>query len=283
VGTFQNNSKIGQSLYYVLLIGFGLVMLYPLIWLLFASVKPSNEIFSTINLWPSKFIFSSYWNGWKGAGQTGFAQFTFNSFSLVVPVVLFTLISSLVVAYGFARFDFFLKKTFFYLMIAMLMLPSSVIIIPRYLLFRDLGWINTYLPFIVPAMFATSSFFIFMLIQFFRGLPRELDESATIDGCSSFKILLYILMPLCKPAIISAAIFQFIWTWNDFFDQLIYINSVTKYTVSLGLRMSLDNSQQVEWNQLLAMSIIAILPCVIVFFMSQKYFVEGIATTGMKG
>jgi oligogalacturonide transport system permease protein len=283
MNALQKHVKVGKLLYYALLIGFGFVMLYPLIWLLFASVKPSNEIFASTNLWPSEFIFSTYWNGWKGAGRTGFAQFTFNSFTLVVPVVLFTLVSSLLVAYGFARFDFFLKKTFFYLMIAMLMLPSSVIIIPRYLLFRDLGWINTYLPFIVPAMCATSSFFIFMFIQFFRGLPRELDESATIDGCSSLKILMYILMPLCKPAIISAAIFQFIWTWNDFFDQLIYINSVTKYTVSLGLRMSLDTSQHVEWNQLLAMSIIAILPCVIVFFMSQKYFVEGIATTGMKG
>jgi oligogalacturonide transport system permease protein len=283
MGGLRTHAKVGRLLYYALLIGFGLVMLYPLIWLLFASVKPSNEIFSTINLWPSKFIFSTYLTGWKGNGQIGFAEFTFNSFKLVVPVVLFTLISSLLVSYGFARFDFFMKKTFFYLMIAMLMLPSSVIIIPRYLLFRDLGWINTYLPFIVPAMFATSSFFVFMFIQFFRGLPRELDESAKIDGCSSLKILLYILMPLCKPAIISAAIFQFIWTWNDFFDQLIYINSVSKFTVSLGLRMSLDTSQQVEWNQLLAMSIVAILPCVIVFFVSQKYFVEGIATTGMKG
>ncbi|TBL81541.1 carbohydrate ABC transporter permease [Paenibacillus thalictri] len=275
--------RIRNVLYYMFLVAFGLVMLYPLLWLLLASVKPSNEIFASAKLWPSQFVFSSYVKGWVGTGQMGFADFTLNSFMLVVPVVVFTLISSLLVAYGFARFTFPLKKLFFYAMISVLMLPGSVVIIPRYLLFRDLGWINTYLPFIVPALFATSSFFVFMFIQFFRGLPKELDESAIIDGCGSLKILLYILMPLCKPAIISATIFQFIWTWNDFFDQLIYINSVTKYTVSLGLRMSLDTSTHVEWNQLLAMSIIAILPCVIVFFVSQKYFVEGIATTGLKG
>ncbi|MFB9278713.1 carbohydrate ABC transporter permease [Cohnella cellulosilytica] len=277
------NRRIGPPLYYVFLCCFGLIMLYPLIWLLLASVKPSHEIFAGTGLWPSEFVFSSYWTGWKSAGQVGFETFTLNSLRLVIPVVAFTLISSLTVAYGFARFNFVMKKTFFGLMIIMLMLPSSVIIIPRYLLFRDLGWINTYLPFIVPAIFATSSFFIFMFIQFFRGLPRELDESAKVDGYGSLRILIYILMPLCKPVIISGAIFQFIWTWNDFFDQLIYINSVSKFTVSLGLRMSLDTSQYVEWNQLLAMSIVAILPCVIVFFMAQKYFVEGISTTGMKG
>jgi oligogalacturonide transport system permease protein len=277
------NRIIGTTLYYILVVAFCLLWVYPLVWLVFAALKPSNEIFSSLRLLPSKFMFSSFVQGWKGAGRIGFGTFTLNSFRLVVPVVVFTIVSSMLVAYGFARFRFPGTKVLFYVMISTMMLPSSVIIIPRYLLFRTFGWINTYLPFTIPALFATSAFFIFMFIQFLRGIPRELDESATIDGCNSFRILWSILLPLCTPAIVSAIVFQFIWTWNDFFNQLIYINSVAKYTVSLGLRISLDVTSYFEWNQILAMSVIAIIPCVIVFFVSQRYFVEGISTTGLKG
>jgi oligogalacturonide transport system permease protein len=269
--------------WYIVVVVFCAAWVYPLVWLVFASVKPSNEIFSSLRLLPSEFVFSSFVQGWRGAGRVGFGTFTLNSFRLVVPVVVFTIVSSMLVAYGFARFSFPGKKAMFYVMISTMMLPASVIIIPRYLLFRTFGWINTYRPFTVPALFATSAFFVFMFIQFFRGIPRELDESATIDGCTSFRILWSILTPLCKPAIVSAVVFQFIWTWNDFFNQLIYINSVSKYTVSLGLRISMDVTSYFEWNQILAMSVIAMIPCVIVFFVSQRYFVEGIATTGIKG
>jgi oligogalacturonide transport system permease protein len=272
-----------RTVQYTFLIALCYVLIYPLLWLFFASVKPSNEIFASAGLWPSKFDFSSYLLGWKGIGTIGFSTFMVNSFELVIPVVFFTIISSMMVAYGFARFDFRFKKILFYLMIAVMMLPSSVIIIPRYLLFRKFGWINTYLPFIIPSIFACSSFFIYLFVQFLRGIPKELDESAKIDGCNSFKILVYILMPLCKPAMISAIVFQFIWTWNDFFNQLIYINSVNKYTVALGLRMSYDVTSNINWNQIMAMSIVAILPCIVVFFLAQRYFVEGIATTGLKG
>jgi oligogalacturonide transport system permease protein len=274
---------VGTALYYILVAVFCALWIYPLVWLVFAAMKPSNEIFSSLRLLPSKFIFSSFVQGWKGSGRIGFGTFTLNSFRLVAPVVVFTIVSSMLVAYGFARFRFPGVKALFYVMIATMMLPSSVIIIPRYLLFRTFGWINSYLPFTIPALFATSAFFVFMFIQFFRGIPRELDESATIDGCNSFRILWSIMVPLCTPAIVSAVVFQFIWTWNDFFNQLIYINSVAKYTVSLGLRISLDVTSYFEWNQILAMSVIAIIPCVIVFFFSQRYFVEGIATTGLKG
>jgi oligogalacturonide transport system permease protein len=169
-------------------------------------------------------------------------------------------------------------------MISTLMLPNTVVVIPRYLIFRNLDWLDTYWPFIVPAAFGCFPFFIFMLVQFFRGLPRELDESAVMDGCSPPTILFRILLPLCKPALISAALFQFIWTWNDFFNQLIFINSVKKFPLSLALRMSIDSTGgTVEWNQIMAMSVLAIVPPVLIFFFSQKYFVEGIATTGIKG
>lgn len=272
-----------KTIMYLLLSAFGLFMIYPLIWLFFSAFKPNNEIFGSVDLLPKNVVWDAFYNGWKGSGQFSFGVFFVNTFELVIPVVAFTLISSTLVAYGFARFKFPLKKILFTLMISTLMLPNAVIIIPRYILFKNFDWLNSYLPFTIPALFACYPFFIFMLVQFFRGLPRDLDESATIDGCNSFTILVRILLPLCKPALFSAGIFQFIWTWNDFFNSMIYINSVKKYTVALGLRMSLDTTTAANWNEIMAMSVIAIIPCVLIFFFAQKYFVEGIATTGIKG
>jgi oligogalacturonide transport system permease protein len=264
------------------LASFGLIMVYPLLWLFTASFKSNAEIFSSLHLLPSRMTWEPYVQGWNGIGQYGFSLFFFNSFRLVLPVVLFTIMSSLLVAYGFARFRFPFKRVLFTIMLSTLMLPETVIIIPRYILFRDLGWLNSYLPFIIPVIFACTPFFIFMMVQFLRGIPKELDESAFIDGCTTFRILISILIPLCKPVIFAAGIFQFIWTWNDFFNPLIYINSVYKFTVALGLRMALDLKDAVGWNKIMAMSVVAIVPCVLVFFFSQKYFVEGITTTGMK-
>lgn len=168
-------------------------------------------------------------------------------------------------------------------MISTLMLPNSVIIIPRYLIFNKLGLLNTYWPFYLPAAFACFPFFIFMIIQFLRGVPRELDEAAYIDGCSSMRLYFKILLPLIKPALFSAGLFQFMWTWNDFFNTLIYISSVKKFPVSLGLRASLDTASQVQWDKVMSMSLISILPLIVLFFFAQKYFVEGISTTGLKG
>ncbi|MDI9483664.1 MAG: carbohydrate ABC transporter permease [Bacillota bacterium] len=274
--------KTNKFFTYFVLVFVGFAMIFPLIWLISASLKPNNEIFGTLSLVPSKFMWNSYTEGWKGSGQFTFGVFFINTLKLVVPTVICTLISSVIVAYGFARFEFPLKKILFMFMLSTLMLPNAVIIIPRYILFNSLDWLDSYLPFIIPAIFATNSFFIFMLVQFLRGIPKELDESAVIDGCNSFMILARILLPLSKPALFSAAIFQFIWTWNDFFNVLIYVNSIKKYTVSLGLRMALDIQAAVNWNQVMAMSVVAIVPPVLVFFFSQKHFVEGIATTGIK-
>jgi len=268
----------------LLLIALGLVMVYPLIWLFFASFKTNADLFGSVRLWPSNIVWDSYSKGWTSTGQFTYATFFGNTFLLVVPSVFFTVLSSFLVGYGFARFKFPLKQLLFTLMISTLMLPQTVILIPRYLIFRNLGWLDSYWPFIVPAIFACYPFFIFMMIQFFRGIPRELDESAMIDGCSPPGILFRILMPLCIPAIVSATIFQFIWQWNDFFNQMVFINSVNKYTISLALRMAIDSTGGgMEWNQLLAMSILSILPMMIVFFLAQRHFVEGIATTGIKG
>lgn len=272
-----------QMLTLVLLALFGLIFLYPLLWLVSASFKPNSEIFASLSLWPSVRVTEAYVEGWRGLGKYGFDAFFKNTLVLTLPTVVLTVLSSTLVAYGFARFRFPGKKMLFALMLSTLMLPDSVLLIPRYLLFRELNWLNTYLPFYVPALLAVHAFFIFLLVQFFRGLPRELDEAAYIDGCSSFGILARILIPLSGPALISAALFQFIWTWNDFFNALIFINSVSKFPVSLGLRMALDNEGAVHWNRVMAMSVLTIIPCVAVFFMAQKYFVEGISTTGLKG
>ena len=268
---------------YFLIILLGFIMVYPLLWIIASSFKPNEEIFASFSLMPHKFIWDSYSRGWIGVGQQTYSLFFFNTFKLVIPTVFFTLFSSVLVAYGFTRFNFPLKKFLFALMLAMLMLPKTVIIIPRYMLFRNFHWLDSYLPFYIPALFATQSFFIFMLVQFLRGIPRELDESAVIDGCNSWQILYKILLPLLKPALFSVTIFEFIWSWNDFFNPLIYISSVTKYPLSLGLQISLDLGVAIKWDQIMAMSVVTMIPPILVFFFTQKYFVEGVATTGLKG
>ena len=168
-------------------------------------------------------------------------------------------------------------------MISSLMLPNEIIMIPRYILFNRLGWLNTYTPFHIPALFATYSFFIFMLIQFIRGIPRELDESAIVDGCSSFSIMLRIILPLTKTALFSAGILQFVWRWNEFLNPLLYISSVSKYPLALALRMTIDATDAVYWNQIMAMCLLSLAPPLLLFAFAQKYFIEGIATTGLKG
>jgi oligogalacturonide transport system permease protein len=277
--------KLKKNLWaYILLAVLSVVMVYPLVWLIFGSFKSNSELFASVSLLPQKFSFDSYVQGWQGIGYETYTRFFINTFEMVLPTVIFTVISSTLVAYGFARFNFPLKKVLFPLMISTMMLPQTVIIIPRYILFRKLGWLDTYLPFIVPAILACYPFFIFMMIQFFRGIPKELDEAATIDGCNPFTILIRVMLPLATPALFSAAIFQFIWTWNDFFNSLIFINSVDKYPISLALRIAIDSTGgTVAWNQVLAMSVLAILPPLLIFFFGQRYFVEGIATTGLKG
>ncbi|BFT72529.1 carbohydrate ABC transporter permease [Paenibacillus sp. P36] len=278
------SAMLRKAIKHIALLLLGWLMIYPLIWLFMSSFKTNADLFGTLNLWPSKFVWDSYVKGWAGTGQYTYTTFFYNTFLLVIPTVVLTVLSSVLVAYGFARFKFPLRNLMFVLMISTLMLPHTVIIIPRYLIFRNMGWLDSFFPFIVPAAFGCFPFFIFMMVQFIRGLPKELDESAVMDGCNPPTILFRILLPLCMPAMISAAIFQFIWTWNDFFNPLIFINSVKKFPISLALRMTIDSTGgTIEWNQIMAMAVLAILPPVLVFFFSQKYFVEGIATTGIKG
>ncbi len=281
--TRKTKKTIHEIIMYIVLIVIGIIMIYPLIWMFFASFKSNEEIYGSISLLPQSYSWEAFVDGWKGIGENTYATFFLNSFLLVVPTTLLTVLSSMLVAYGFARFEFKGKKLAFTLLLSTLMLPNAILIIPRYSIFRTLNVLDSYWPFYLLSIFACYPFFTYMIIQFLRGIPRELDESAYIDGCGTFRTLTSILLPLLKPALFSAGLFQFLWTYNDYFNSLIYVNSVKKYTVSLALRLSLDSESVVVWKNVMAMSCLSVLPVVILFFLAQKYFVEGIATTGLKG
>lgn len=273
-----------RFLLYAFLIALAFVMLYPLVWMVACSFKTNEEIFTSANLFTNNSTgWDAYINGWRGNGRYTYTTFFTNTFLMVVPTVALTLVSSVLTAFGFARFKFKGKKLLFSLVIGTLLLPHEVLIVPRYILFNRFGWLNTYSPFYIPAALATYSFFIFMLIQFIRSIPFELDEAAYIDGCNSFWVLTHVVVPLSKPALFSVVIFQFVWRWNDFFNSLLFINSVSKYPVSLALRMSIEAGEAIAWNKNMALSLICMIPPVIVYVLAQRYFVEGISTSGLKG
>lgn len=279
----MKNTTIKTAAVYACLGTFGFLMLFPVIWMFFACFKSNHEIFGSLSLLPENWSPESFIKGWKTTGTYTYAKYFINTFALVVPTTLLTLVSCSLVAYGFARFDFPGNQFLFMILITTLMLPNAVIIIPRYALFHKLGWLDTYMTFYAPAATGCYPFFVFMMVQFLRGLPRDLDESAYIDGCGPFQCFIQILLPLLKPALFSAGLFQFLWTWNDFFNTNIYINTVAKFPLSLALRISIDVTSNIQWNQVMAMALVSILPLILLFFAAQKYFVEGIATTGMKG
>lgn len=280
----RRRNLISAVIRYGILTAVALVMIYPILWLVGATFKTNNEIFTTVGFIPKRIDFTPYIEGWKTRTQFTFTTFFLNTFQYVIPKILFCLISSTLVAYGFARFQFPFKKFFFSLLMATMFLPAVVTRIPLYLLWKNLGLLDTYVPLVAPTIFANEPFFVFMLIQFLRSIPTYLDEAATVDGCNSFEILIRILLPALKPAIVSCTIFQFIWSFNDFLGPLIYVTTLSKYPVALALKMSIDQSSGiVEWNQILAMSFLALLPALILFFAAQKYFVEGITSTGAKG
>ncbi|QOV19179.1 carbohydrate ABC transporter permease [Blautia liquoris] len=282
----HHKKKIRWSTFfrYVLLTVIAFLMLYPIIWLLGASFKSNAEIFSSIGFWPKHFKFDAYVNGWKTGTEFTFGTYFINSFKIVIPKVIFTLISCSLTAYGFARFEFPYKNVLFGFVIATLFLPAVVTRIPMYILWKNLDLLDTYVPLIANTIFAQEPFFVFMMVQFMRGIPREYDEAAIIDGCNSFQVLIKILLPILKPALVNVTLFQFLWSINDFLTPLIYISSVEKYPISIALKMAMDTSGGVTpWNQIIAMSIIGLLPSIILFFLGSKQFMDGIQAGGIKG
>ena len=268
---------------YAVIAVLGIALLFPILYMFMASFKTNAEIFGSTKILPETFTLDYYIRGWQGNSQFSYWRFFANTFILVIPTVFFTLISCTVVAYGFARFKFRFKKLLFAVLLATMMLPNTVIIIPRYLLFNKFHWIDSYLPFYIPALLGCYPFFTYQLVQFMRGIPRELDEAAYIDGCGTFRTLVSIMAPLLKPALFSAGLLQFIWTYNDYFNTLIYVNSTSKFPVSLAMRMTLDAESVVEWGKVMAMACLVVLPLIVLFFSAQKYFVEGITTHSVKG
>jgi oligogalacturonide transport system permease protein len=261
------------------------IMIYPLLWLFGASFKSNSEIFSSIWFMPDSFDFTAYKNGWKTSTPYTMGHFFLNTFSIVISKTILAVVSSVIVSYGFARFDFPLKKFFFVLLNAAMFMPVAVTIPPMINIWQyafGINFMDTYVPLILPSAFACEGTFVLILIQFFRNVPKELDESARIDGCGTLRLLVSVLVPCIKPAIISIAVFNFLWTMNDFFSPLIYIHSIKKYTLSLALRLSVDNTGQgYEQNKIIAMSLIGLIPSVSVFALVQKKFVSGITAGGL--
>jgi multiple sugar transport system permease protein len=263
------------------LVALCLLMLYPLIWLLVSSFKPTDLIFRDVSLIPSDVDWTNYSQGWN-ALQYPFGRYLLNSAVIVLGSLLGNLVSCSMAAYAFARLEFRGRRLWFAIMLGSIMLPIHVIIVPQYILFARLDWINTFLPLIVPKLLATDAFFIFLMVQFFRGIPRELDEAARLDGCGHGRIYLRIMLPLSLPALATTAIFTFIWTWNDFFSQLIFLTRPDMYTAPVALRTFLDSTGASSWGPMFAMSIVSLVPVFLAFLFGQKYLVKGIATTGIK-
>ncbi|MEH7117329.1 carbohydrate ABC transporter permease [Neobacillus vireti] len=269
--------------YHILVGGFAILMLYPVIWLLMSSFKESNAIFVTAkSLIPDPFILDNFAEGWKGIGGNSFGVFIKNTAVLVIVTLIGQVISSSLIAFGFARLEFKGKALWFGLMMVTLMLPYEVVMVPQYIIFSKLGWLNSIKPIAVPAYFG-HPFFIFLLVQFIRTIPRELDEAATIDGCNTFNIFYKIILPLIKPALATAAIFSFYWTWDSLLGPVLYLNSPAKYTVSMALNMFLSNETVSNWGAMFAMSVVTLVPVFAIFFIFQRYVVEGISTSGLKG
>ena len=280
----KTKRKIGKIFYHVIVCGLGLVMIYPLVWMVMSSFKETHTIFLTAGqLIPEKFVLSNYINGWKGFAKITFATFFKNSLFIAVVATMGTVFSSALVAYGLARCRFFGRRALFVAMLLSMMLPAQVLMIPQYLWYQKLGWVGSYRPLILPYCFAIQGFFVYMMINFIDGIPRELDEAAKIDGCSYYGIFSRIIMPLISPALITASIFSFMWRWDDFLSALLYINESAKYPVSLALKLFCDPGSSSDYGAMFAMATLSILPAVIIFICLQKYLVEGISTSGLKG
>ena len=282
-----NKSKgVVTFISYAVLIIVGIIMIYPLLWMVSATFKSNAEIFTNMGLIPQNPTLDGYSNAMKSyGGNINIIQAIFNTFKIVIPKVIFTVASATIVAYGFGRYNFKGKNIMFSLMISTLFLPQVVLNVPQYTLFTKLGWVNSplYLPLIVPTLFAVDTYFVFMLIQFLRNVPKDLDEAAKIDGCNDWRILTKVIVPMLKPAMVSCALFQFMWSSNDFMGPLLYVKTPANLPATIFVKLSMDADAGFDWNRILALSLISIIPSLIVFFAAQRQFVDGISAGGVKG
>ena len=283
----ETRHKIARFFQYFVLIAVGFIMIYPLLWMIGATFKSNAEIFSGIGFIPK----TPTLEGYKLAvtqnygGDINIWRAMLNTYSFVFPKVIFTVISSVIAAYGFSRFKFKGRDILFSIMISTLFLPQVVLNVPQYLMYNTFGWIDSpwYLPLWVPSLFATETYFVYQLVQFMRSIPHDLDEAAAIDGCGPVKTLYKIICPMLSPSLVACGLFQFMWSCNDFMGPLLYVSTPGKYPMSLFVKLSMDGDTGFAWNKILALSLISILPQLIVFFCAQDQFVEGISAGAVKG
>jgi len=279
----RRSAAVRSAVRLVVILAILAVVLYPALWMLGTSFKAPDEVNSNRGLIPEQFWPANYPDGWNALPSVTFGRFFVNSAVIALATVVANCFSCLVAAYAFARLRFPLRGMWFAVMIATLLLPSHVLLVPQYVLFNYFGWINTPLPLVVPKLLATEAFFIFLIVQFMRGIPRELDEAAKIDGCSAYGIFWHVILPLSRPALVTTAIFSFIWTWNDFLTQLVYLSGVENYTIPVGLRMFQDSGGENQIGPMFAMAVLSLLPVFLFFVAFQRLLVQGINTTGLKG
>jgi multiple sugar transport system permease protein len=278
---FSRSARLKALAKHAVLIITGGLMIYPLLWMVVSSLRPNDLIFREPGLWLNSLEMGNYTDGWSALSHP-FGHYMLNSAIVVVGSILGNLISCSMAAYAFARLQFSGKKLFFGIMLLTIMLPFHVVIVPQYIMFSQIGWVNTFWPLIVPKLLATDAFFVFLMVQFIRGLPKELDEAARIDGAGHPRIFLRVILPLMVPALATTTIFTFIWTWNDFFGALIYLTDPEMFTVPVALRAFVDSQSATSWGSLFAMSIVSLLPVFLVFLFGQRFLIKGIATTGIK-
>jgi multiple sugar transport system permease protein len=266
---------------HLLLIAASVLMIYPVVWMLVSSLRPTELIFRTPGLWLNEVYLDNYTEGWNALASP-FGHYMLNSAIVVIGAIAGNLLSCSLAAYAFARLQFRFKTLWFSIMLMTIMLPIHVVVVPQYILFNQLGWVDTFIPLVLPKFLATDAFFVFLMVQFIRGIPRELDEAARIDGCGHWQIFYKMMVPLMVPALATTAIFTFIWTWSDYFTPLIYLTDPNSYTVPVALRSFLDSTSGSNWGAMFAMSIISLVPIFLAFLFGQKFLVQGIATTGGK-
>ena len=279
----MNKNRNKAMIKFIVLLIFSIIVLYPLVWMIMSSFKEESTIFSNLGILPSKFVWENYKIGWQSNGRTTFSTYFKNSIIFAILCVVGNLIACTLTAYALVRIKFRGSRLCFALMMMTMMLPQHAIIVPQYVYFYKLGWLGSFLPIVVPKFLATDAFFIYLIMQFIRGIPKELDEAAIVDGCSVYSIFYRIILPLCKPALVTTTIFTFMWSWNDFFTQNIYLRSVSNYTVTLGLRMFVDPTARSAYGAMFAMSTLSIVPILVLFIFFQRQLVEGVATSGLKG
>jgi multiple sugar transport system permease protein len=271
--------RTGQVLAFATVLFFAILFVFPLYWLIATSLKTTPEVFRYPPVWwPAR----SMWSNYPAALNVfPFWRYLRNTLEITIPVTLGTTVSSSLIAYGFSRLRWKGRDVVFYLVLATLMIPTWVTLVPLYILFNNIGWVNTYRPLIVPSFFG-DPFSIFLLRQFFLRQPQELVDAGRVDGASHLRVFAQIVVPLARPALAVVALFQFIYSWTDFFNPLIYLSNPDLYTLQLGL-YNFFAQHFVDWPGFMAASLVVLSPIVILFFLTQKTFIEGITFTGLRG